>query len=144
MVISIIGYSNVVIYVAKPNNDDENYDTIYIDENLIFEKGEKTKTMSASRSYSGCRKCIRAIEKYAKVKDIKFFMIPIECDGFIISNYKTVETEEFLKKVVDMLKEEDESELEEKYGLDGWDVEFTEQLYEVFKVCNDRGVMEYC
>lgn len=152
MGITIEGHSNVLVYVAKDSDfnddyyDDEEYIYYIQDKNLIIKKGEKTKSCDASRSYSGCRECIQNLVKYSKDKGIEFFMIPIECDGVIISDKNTEKTEKYLERVFNMLYDgnEDESELKNKYGLCGWDVEFIGQLYEVFKLCNDRGVIVFC
>lgn len=151
MGISIEGHSNVLVYVANNsdlnkfrNDDSEEYIHYIQDKNLIIKKSKKTKSCDASRSYSGCGECIRNLVKYSRDKCIEFFMIPIECDGVVISNENTVKTEEYLEKIFIMLNDEDQTELRNKYGLSGWDVEFISQLYKVFKLCNNRGLIVFC
>jgi hypothetical protein len=147
MGISIIGYSNVNVTIYKniDTADDIDVDDDYIHydykNNLIYSKSDNTKRASASRSYSGCESLMRMLYKYANSKGIEINMIEICYDGLIVSNDKTSKAEKFLNEVYYGLCDEDETELEEKYGITGWDVEFTGHLYEALVLCNQLGII---
>tara|TARA_Y100000780_G_C13693509_1_gene420502 strand:- start:5495 stop:5950 length:456 start_codon:yes stop_codon:yes gene_type:complete len=151
MGISIIGSSNVTIYVANDTdlieeNYEKNYDNIihyYYQNNLMIVKSENTKQIKASRSYSGCVECIRNIASYASKHGIQFYMIPILCEGCVFSNKETIKSENSLKQIVEIL-DEDEIECVSNLNLDPWDIEFINLLYKAFKLCNERGVIVFC
>lgn len=70
-------------------------------------------------------------------------MIPIKCEGTVISNKDTKRSEQFLELVYNSLIQENESDLKKKYNISEWDLEFTGLIHKAFKLCNDGGVIVY-
>lgn len=151
MGITILGISNVNITTpseddkAKYHND-EHY--IYYDSktNKMYSYSEKSKCGRASRSYSGIGNLMRNLYKYSKDKGIQYNMVHIAVEGDVFPSGKTFESQLFLNEIHNHLLtdyEEDETALEKKYGIEGWDVEFTGLMLEAFKLCNEYGILRF-